>query len=150
VLRASRPATDCCSTGCRHRSRSWVVIDSVTNRSPQTPNVGESTDERAAPMDQVEQTPLEPAAPAAEVDDFEHLYLTVRRTLAEAQSRSSTDAEQRLWRARSTRVKRLRETLNPDDSTQVLEAIAMLHAEQQTATAGIVTQLAAADPRSHQ
>jgi hypothetical protein len=56
----------------------------------------------------------------------------------------------RLWRARSTRVKRLRETLNPDDSTQVLEAIAMLHAEQQTATAGIVTQLAAADTRSHQ
>jgi len=47
-------------------------------------------------------------------------------------------------------VKRLRETLNPDDSTQVLEAIAMLHAEQQTATAGIVTQLAAADTRSHQ
>ncbi len=101
-------------------------------------------------MDQVEQTPLELAAAAAAMDDFEHLYLTVRRTLAEALSRSITDAEQRLWQARSTRVKRLRETLNPDDLAQVLEAIAMLHTEQQTATAGIATQLAAADTRSYQ
>lgn len=100
-------------------------------------------------MDQVEQTPLEPAALPAVMDDFEHLYLTVRRTLAEALSRSSTDYEQRLWRARSTRMKRLLETLNPDDLTQVLEAIAMLHPEQQTATAGIATQLSAADTRSH-
>ncbi len=97
-------------------------------------------------MDEVEQTPTEPAAVW---DDFEGLYLTVRRTLAEASARSITDAEQCLWQARSGRVKRLRAMLNPDDLPQVLEAIAVLHAEREAATASIVSQLAVADTRSH-
>jgi len=101
-------------------------------------------------MDQVEQTPLEPAAPAAEVDDPSTCTSRSAGPWPRLCPAPPPMPSKRLWRARSTRVKRLRETLNPDDSTQVLEAIAMLHAEQQTATAGIVTQLAAADTRSHQ
>jgi hypothetical protein len=42
--------------------------------------------------------------------------------------------------------------LAPDvqDLAEVLEAIAMLHAERETAIASIATQLAATDTRSHQ
>jgi len=143
------PRNGRCLTGHDDGSRRW-------RSSARSPKVcfadlssGNHRMKGARPVDQVEQAPLEPAAPSAAMEDFEHLNLTVRRTLAEAMSRSVTDAEPRLWQARSRRVKRLREMVNPDDLSQVLEAIAVLDTEQQIAIAGIATQLAGIDTWSH-
>lgn len=80
-------------------------------------------------MNEFQPTPQATSAVPAVVQEFERLYLRVRRTLAEAQSRCVNEAEQRLWQARTARMKRVREMLNPDDHAEVLAAIAVLHAE---------------------
>ena len=92
-------------------------------------------------------SPIQPVPVA--IEQFERLYLRVRRALAEAQSRATTDAELRFWQARSSRMRRLREMLDPDQLSEVLEAIAALYAEQQETSTAIAAQLAAVDIRSH-
>lgn len=100
-------------------------------------------------MNQFLPTPEVTSEVSAVVQEFERLYLRVRTTLAEAQSRSVNDAEQRLWQARTARMKRVREMLNPDDLAEILAAIAVLHAEQEAANAAVAGQLAAVDTRAH-
>lgn len=100
-------------------------------------------------MSQIQPTPQVTSEVSAVVAEFERLYLRVRRTLAEAQSRSVNDADQRLWQARTARMKRVRELLNPDDLAEVLAGIKVLHAEQEATNVVVAGQLAAVDTRAH-
>ncbi|MET3808470.1 hypothetical protein ABIB25_005499 [Nakamurella sp. UYEF19] len=89
------------------------------------------------------------AAPTDAVNELDGLYFKARRAVAEALSRATTDAEQRVWQTRTTRMKSAYNELNRDDLAKVLEAIGVIHAQQEVTNASITAQLAAADTRSH-
>ena len=88
-------------------------------------------------------------APGDAVKELDCLYFTVRRAVAEALSRATTDAEQRVWYTRTAGMKAAYNMVNRDDVAQVLQAIGVTHAQREATNAAIAAQLAAADARSH-
>lgn len=87
-----------------------------------------------------------PTDAAAELDG---LLFKVRRALAEALSRATTGAEQRIWQIRTNAMKCANNILNRDDLAELRQPIGVMHAQQEATNAGIAAQLAAADTRSH-
>ena len=92
---------------------------------------------------------LDIAAPAsAALADLTRGYVNLRRSYAEAATRATTETELGKWQERTSRMRRYWASINQEELSEVLDAIAAVHAEQQVINTHIAAQLARAHPET--
>lgn len=88
---------------------------------------------------------LDVAAPASSaLADLTRGYMSLRRSYTAAATRATTETELGKWRERTSRMRRFWASINLEELAEVLNAIAVVHAEQQTTNTHIAAQIATA------
>ena len=112
---------------------------------PVVEKVISATKPKAGLVDEIEAM-FAGVALAAARQHFDHCYLTVCATYAEAFSRSKTEAELLQWQARAVRLRGFRESLDDGDACALDRAVARLCAEQRSVNVYIAAQVGPVRP----